>query len=314
MQARRTWRDSEQALIQLFDRLDGASLFTFKAKYALGGVGALAAFLVTFHVHRADLQALAAADAFAFVAVDTEKRKVAHWLEEQRDRADVFAEGAVVLEGKGENDADEIIQRVAAEEEPEHDAFQIADMTEEERRHQSEGQREHDVTEHSESLSRLLRLLIGQKVEDHRRPACVTAPAASENQRSEYLGDRVVNGRRFKHAGKKIIPEALDLHILIAHYAEIDQHIGTDRELHEPSRVLPAAGEERQSDGNAGADVAEIEKIEDIVQRPPESDGYGFKYHEHEQGWNKSGYAALFLFRLCLFFISCFISPIIGCC
>ena len=68
------------------------------AQNTFGGVFAFAGIVVHFHFHRADLQAFATLDAFALVAMDTEQRKVTHRLEENRNGADIFAEGTVVLE------------------------------------------------------------------------------------------------------------------------------------------------------------------------------------------------------------------------
>ena len=96
------------------NRLDGTYLFALETENTLRGVGTLAALLVTFDVHRASLEAFAAADALALVTVNTKERKVAHRLEEYRDRADVFAECTVVLERECENDAYHIVKRVSA--------------------------------------------------------------------------------------------------------------------------------------------------------------------------------------------------------
>ena len=54
--------------------------------------------VVYFDFHRTDLQAFAAVDTLAFVAMDADQREIAHGLEEDRDGADIFAEGAIVLD------------------------------------------------------------------------------------------------------------------------------------------------------------------------------------------------------------------------
>ena len=61
-------------------RFFGAGFGTFKAQDALGGVFALSAFFVDLDVHRADLQAFVAVDAFAFVTMHAQERKIAHRL------------------------------------------------------------------------------------------------------------------------------------------------------------------------------------------------------------------------------------------
>ena len=83
------------ALSQSFD---GTDLLAFLAEDALGGILAVAGIFVHLNVHRADFQALAALDALALVAAHTQQRKIAHRLQEDRDGADVFAEGAIEKE------------------------------------------------------------------------------------------------------------------------------------------------------------------------------------------------------------------------
>ena len=108
------WGAKCMVICFLFYRLDGTCLFALKAENTFGAVDALAAFLVALDVHRAYFQTFAAADALAFVAVDTEEGKIAHRLQEYGNRADVFAERTVVLERECENDAYHIVKRVSA--------------------------------------------------------------------------------------------------------------------------------------------------------------------------------------------------------
>ena len=61
-------------------RLFRALLCTFIAQNALGGVLALSRFTVYLYIHRADLKAFAAADAFILIAMNTQQRKIAHGL------------------------------------------------------------------------------------------------------------------------------------------------------------------------------------------------------------------------------------------
>ena len=90
------------------------------AKDTLCGVLAFAGIVVYFHFHRADLQAFAAVDAFAFIAMDAEQGEVTHRLEENRDGADILAEGTIVLEQDGEENSNHVIDQVADQEEHEH--------------------------------------------------------------------------------------------------------------------------------------------------------------------------------------------------
>jgi hypothetical protein len=59
-------------------------------------------------------------DTFFFIAVDAECGKVAHRFEEDRDRADVLAKGAVIFESDCENNAHHIIDQIPDEENHEH--------------------------------------------------------------------------------------------------------------------------------------------------------------------------------------------------
>ncbi len=52
--------------------------------------------------------------------MDAQQGEVAHGLEEDRDGTDVFAEGAIVLEHNGKEDARHIIDQIADEKQHEH--------------------------------------------------------------------------------------------------------------------------------------------------------------------------------------------------
>ena len=64
----------------LMQRFFGTDLGACIAQDALRGVFALSAFFVDLDVHRADLQAFAALDTFAFIAMYAQERKIAHRL------------------------------------------------------------------------------------------------------------------------------------------------------------------------------------------------------------------------------------------
>ena len=85
-------------LVILFQRFNRTSLLAFLAKDAFCGVFPIAGVIVHLDLHGTDFQTLAALDALALVAMDTEQREVTHRFEEDRDGADVFTEGTVVLE------------------------------------------------------------------------------------------------------------------------------------------------------------------------------------------------------------------------
>ena len=65
--------------------LCGANLCTFITENAFCSILPAAGLFIDLYVHRADPQALSAVDAFIFIAVDTQKGKVAHRLEKYRD-------------------------------------------------------------------------------------------------------------------------------------------------------------------------------------------------------------------------------------
>ena len=95
-----------------------------------------ASFPVDLHVHRADPQALAAVNAFALIAVNAEQRKSTHELEEHRNGTEVFAERPVILEGKGQRNARNVVECVPGEEQSEHDLFQMRNFHQEKPGHQ----------------------------------------------------------------------------------------------------------------------------------------------------------------------------------
>ena len=161
------------------------------AKDAFCGVLAFSGIVVDFYLHRADFQAFATFDALALVAMDAKEGEVTHRLEEDRDGADVFAEGAIILEHDGKEDSYYVINHVADKEEHEHGVlggFAVMEQQEDE----NERQCKHDVTDKAKFLSRALRLLVGKQVEYHGRPASVAAPAATEEQGSEDFGDGIM--------------------------------------------------------------------------------------------------------------------------
>ena len=104
----------------------GADFRAFIAEDALRSVFPSAGFLVDLHIHGADPQTFAAADAFAFITVDAQQGEIAHGLEEHRNGAQVFAERAVILERKSKRNASDIVKRVSGKEQPEHNQLQMS--------------------------------------------------------------------------------------------------------------------------------------------------------------------------------------------
>lgn len=67
-------------------------------------------------------------DAFIFIAMDTQKRKLAHWLEKHSNRAQIFAECAVIFKYKSQHNTYNIVKCISYKEDPEHDSLQIRDF------------------------------------------------------------------------------------------------------------------------------------------------------------------------------------------
>ena len=81
----------------LFQSINRTGFLALLAKDTFSGVLSAARIAVDFHLHWADLQALAAMDAFFLVAFDTQPREIAHRLQKHRYGTNVFTESAVVL-------------------------------------------------------------------------------------------------------------------------------------------------------------------------------------------------------------------------
>ena len=131
------------------------------AQDAFSGVFPFSRIVVYFDIHRADLQALSALDAFAFITMNAEQGEVAHRLKEDRDGADILAEGAIILEQDGEEDAYHVIDQVADKEKHEHGVlggFAVVEQQKDEDKRQCK----HDITDEAEFLSWTLGLLKGE--------------------------------------------------------------------------------------------------------------------------------------------------------
>lgn len=250
----------------LFQRFHRARFLALVAQNALGGVFPLARFVVHLHIHRADFQAFTALDTFFFIAVDAKHGKVAHRLEENRDRTNIFTEGAVIFECDGENNAHNVIDQISDEEKHEHGVF-VGFPEMEQQKNKDEGKGEYDVTDVADLLSRTLRLLVGQEVEDHGRPAAITTPPATKQQRTENFGNGIVQNARTYNPGKQIVPEAFNLHVLLADQSQKDEHVGTHTELHELTGVFLSRSHQPRTDTDAKSDVAEVEQEEQVACR-----------------------------------------------
>ena len=106
-----------------------ALIDALKAKDALRAV--LSRFpLIIRHldVHRADAQALATGNALVRIALDPQQREITHGLQKHRDRTEILAERSVVMQPQRKEDPCGIVERVADEKAPEHDARHVRYM------------------------------------------------------------------------------------------------------------------------------------------------------------------------------------------
>ena len=157
-------------------------------------------------------------------------------------------------------------------------------MCQEQSCNKSQGKSKDDIPDPPYLLPWLLRHFIRQEVQNHRSPAGIAAPSASENQRSEYLCHGIVDSRSFEDTREQVIPKSLYLHVLVADKSQIDQHISTYKKLDYASGMLVPADEQEHSQSNRAPDVAEVEEIENVVLCKPKSDGYRLEYQQHDYG------------------------------
>lgn len=267
----------------LLQRFDGTDFLAFLAEDAFGGVLAVAGVAVHLDVHRTNLKAFSALDTLALVAAHTQQRVVAHGLQEDRDGTDVFAEGAVVFQHQGENDADHIIEHVSSHEKVEQGG--LVSLTEGDKQDDHpEREGEHDVTYEANAASRPGGLLVRQQVEDHGRPAGIATPSAAEEQWAEDLGDGVVQHAGSHHPREEVVPEALQLHILTAYQAQEDKDIGTYGKLHELARILPSRCQQGRADAQTASDIGEVEQEEQVARGQPQRHRDGLKNGEQDDG------------------------------
>ena len=132
-------------------------------------------------------------------------------------------------------------------------------------RYKDKGQGKSDIPDPADLSPLSCRNLIGQKIQHHGCPAGIAAPSPSEDKRSEDLCDSVMDGRRFKYARKKIVPEALDLHVLPAEQAEIDQHVQTYQQLDDTSGISVFQIEQKNSKRYRRSYICKIKQIKQVV-------------------------------------------------
>ena len=156
-------------------------------------------------------------------------------------------------------------------------------MCEKQRGDKDQGRRKGDISDPFQLFSWLFRHFVRKKIQHHRRPAGIAAPAASEDQRAEDFCHCVVDRCGFKHTCEQVVPEALDLHIFAADQPKIDQHIQPDKQLDDAPGMFVVSDKKEHAQGDRAAYVAEIKEVENVSFGQPQRNGYCFEDCQHEQ-------------------------------
>ena len=90
------------------------------------------------HFHRTYLFASTARYAFAFIAFNSEQRKITHGLQKHCDRAYVFAKCTIVFKGKSQYYTNSIVRYISDDKRPKHDPLHIAGMCKQQHRNKYE--------------------------------------------------------------------------------------------------------------------------------------------------------------------------------
>lgn len=105
-------------------------------------------------------------DALILIAVDAQKREIAHRFEKNRNGTQIFAERPIILKQEGKHNTDKVIKRISGQEKPEHDLLQMCHLHQKQPGHQRQRQKKHHIAKEAQLFfSWLLRLIVGQKVQ-----------------------------------------------------------------------------------------------------------------------------------------------------
>ena len=89
---------------------------------------------------------------------------------------------------------------------------------------------------------------------------------------------------RTHHAGEQIVPEAFDLHVLLADQPEEDKHVGTYAELDKLPGIFLPSRRQRRPDPEAEANVGEVEQEEQVARCQPQGKGNHLENDEQDNG------------------------------
>jgi len=148
---------------------------------------------------------------------------------------------------------------------------------------EQEGSNESDISDPSDLFPGMLRNFIWKKIQYHSRPAGIPAPASAEQQRAENLRNRIMDRGCLEYTCEQIIPEALDLHILVADQSQIDKHVQPHEQLHNTPGVPVFFDEKEQPQRYGNADITEVEEIKKIVLCKPQDNSNQFKNKKHDK-------------------------------
>ena len=109
----------------------------------------LLGYVEDFNIHRAVFFAFFAADTFVRVQFDMEKGKTAGWFQKDGDRADIFAESPVVFAYESQNDAHNIIYKIADEKTVPHNLFNVLDMKKKKAADKNQGTDKNNIADKS---------------------------------------------------------------------------------------------------------------------------------------------------------------------
>jgi len=127
-----------------------------------------------------------------------------------------------------------------------------------------------------------------QQVEDHHRPACPSAPHPPEEQRSENLGDGIMDDTHLDDACQQTKDRAFELRVFMSHEDRIKDKEETDeKERQAATDRLSLYGKravEGEADSQRNADVTEHDQRLGVPrsEEAPKTDSHK-GHHDHER-------------------------------
>ena len=101
---------------------------TFKTKNTFGTVFTFSGIICHINIHWANMPALVTTYTLILVHLHPHERKITHWLQKNRNRTYVLAEGSVILQQKCQSYSHHIVKNISYQEAEEHNPFEIANL------------------------------------------------------------------------------------------------------------------------------------------------------------------------------------------